>query len=407
VSLIARLIEAFRPRAATTATGAQVFEDWRASAAGLPVLDERTAWTVSAVASCVNLIAGAVSGLPFNVYRLDADGFRDRDPTDRLWWTLNEEWAPRWSATAGWTHLMESRLFLGDGFVEIVRAPGGGRVAALRPHHPRRVDVAVDFARDRLVYTVHAEPGSPLGSRVIDQDDMIHVPSAGFNGLRSPSPLRHGLLMSGAVAAATQDFSARFFANSARPDYALVSPTALGPEAIDQLRAQIDERHRGTDKSHRPMLLQGGLDVKLLSMPIEDMQLIATRQFQIEEIARVYGVPPFMIGHTEKTTSWGSGVSEMGKAFVRYALDRHLKQIRTEFNRKLYPRRYDRVLAFDTFALEEADMKNLMEAFRVALGRAGEGAIMTPDEVRERLNLRPMGAQTMEPADAPVDPTAA
>jgi HK97 family phage portal protein len=162
----------------------------------------------------------------------------------------------------------------------------------------------------------------------------------------------------------------------------------MSAEAVENLRTQIDERHGGAAKSHRPMLLHSGLKIQSLQLPLEELQLLATRQFSIEEICRAFGVPPFMVGHNEKTTSWGSGVEAMGTAFVRYTLAGHLTKIHNEFNRKLF-RTYTRVVEFDTFELERADMKSLMEAFRTAIGRAGEPGFMSVNEVRSFLNLGP------------------
>jgi HK97 family phage portal protein len=195
--------------------------------------------------------------------------------------------------------------------------------------------------------------------------------------------------MTGSVALATQEFSARFFANGARPDYALQTDAAMGQDAVENIRNQIEERHGGLRNSHKPMLLHSGLKAQSLQLPLEDLQLLATRQFQIEDIARAFGVQPFMVGHSDKTSSWGSGIEAMGVLFVRYTLGRHLTKIRTELNRKLF-RTYARYVDFDTFDLERADMLSMMNAFRVAIGRAGEPGFLTVDEVRGYLNRAPM-----------------
>jgi len=351
-----------------------------------PVPTEKTAFQISAVYACVNLIAGAIAALPMHVYRVSPNGDRDRTTTDDIWWLLNEEMSPRWNAANAWEYLGQSLLLHGDAFARIWRGPNA-MPTELEPIHPSRVTVALDYVRRRLVYTITAEDGTPLPNAVLDQDDVLHIPGFGFNGYRGMSPLRYALKMPGAVALAAQDFSASFFANSARPDYVLRTEGNLGPEAIEQLRDQVEKRHLGAGKAFRPMILQGGLDLKPITMPISDMELLGTRQFQIEEIARVYGVPPFMIGHNEKTTSWGSGVEAMGIGFVRFTLRQHLNKFETELNRKLFRTAAKRV-EFDTFDLERADMKSMFDAFRVALGRAGEPGWMTTQEIRSRLNLR-------------------
>ncbi len=378
--------------------------------AGLPVLNERGALAVSAVYAAVNLIAGTIASLPVQVYARQADGERDRLHNDDLWWILNEEMTPRWNAAAGWEHLGLSLLLRGDAYLRIRRDPNG-RVLGLEPLAYDRVTPVLNVTDGELLYGVDPDPLLPApkdGKRVVlTQAEMIHVPGFGFNGLQGLSPLRHALRLAAPVASAMQEYSARFFSNGARPDYVLTTDQGLSPAAIDQLREQIQEAHGGLAKSRKPMLLTNGLKTAPLSLPADEMQLLESRKFAVEEIARIYGVPPFMIGHNEKTTSWGSGVEAMGVGFVRYTLRQHLNKIETELNRKLIrgPRK---VLAFDTTDLERADFKTLLEGFRIALGRAGEPAFMTVEEVRERLSLKrqpetPFPAQA--PAPAAPDPT--
>ena len=361
-------------------------------------LSEETAMTVSAIYAAINLKAGAIAALPVNIFSQTVAGERDKLPDDGLWWVLNEQFNARWSAAHGWEFLQQSLMLHGNAYAEILRRQDGA-IRGLTPLHPRRVSVGVWPDGERLAYAVQPDPDvrSPSAKvRVIDQDDMIHVAGLGFDGVTAPSPLRHSLRMTGGVAQAAQQFSSQFFENSARPDYALKTEQTLGPEKVEELRAQIDERHRGPYNAGRPMVLTNGLDLKVLTMPLEDMQLLETRKFQIEEIARVYGIPPFMLGHNEKTTSWGSGVEAMGVGFVRYSLRQDLNKFTNEINRKFF-RTARRVVEFDTTELERADTKSLFESFRIALGRAGEPGFMTTEEVRDRLNLKRKPDGTLNP----------
>lgn len=363
--------------------------DFVESLGKLPAPTERTALTVSAIYASVNLIAGAIAALPLNIYRVNVtDGERDRIHNDDLHWVFNEQMSPRWTAASGWEFLCQSLLLHGDAFAVISRRRDGAPYA-LTPVHPKRATVGIWPDGSRLVYAI--EPEVIAGKRgetvVYDQDDILHVPGFGFDGLRGLSPLRHALRMTGASTIAMQDFAANFFANSARPDYALVTEQALGPEAVADLRSEIEAKHQGTANSHRPMLLHGGLDIKTITLPMKDMELIAQRQFQIEEIARIYGVPPFMIGHNEKTTSWGSGVEAMAVGFVRFTLRQHLNKFQNEINRKLF-RTAARVAEFDTTDLERADTKSLYESLRIAVGRAGEPKLMSVNEARSILRLK-------------------
>jgi HK97 family phage portal protein len=250
--------------------------------------------------------------------------------------------------------------------------------------------------------TIRTPDQTASRTRVIDQDDMLHIPGFGYNGIRGLSPLRHALRMSGGVAVNAQQFSAKFLENAARPEMALKTDATLTDDQFARLKEWLAE-HQGPQNAGRPMILEGGLDVKTLTMPMEEMQLLETRRFQVEEIARIYGVPPFMIGHTDKTTSWGAGVGAMGTGFVRFTLRDHLNAFENEINRKFF--RTTRFVAkFDTSELENADLKTLIETFRIALGRAGEQPIMSVEEVRHKLNLSRRVDGNLQAPTAPMEP---
>jgi HK97 family phage portal protein len=358
------------------------------SMSGLPPITEITAMKISAVYACVNLIAGAISALPMHIYRRKPDGERDQLQNDDLWWVLNEQFLPRWSAANGWEYLVLSLLFHGDAFAVIKRQ--GPVIVGLEPVHPNRVQALPTSDGMRLVYAVSPDPRLPSNSSgyvVYDQDDILHVAGFGFDGCRSVSPLKHHLSMSGAVALATQDYAARFFSNNARPDLVLKSDQAINRETADQIADKWAQLYSGTENAHKPAVLGMGFSVQPLSVSAEDAQLLATREFQIEEIARAYGVPPFMIGHTEKTTSWGSGIETMGQGFVRFTLRQHLNKFQNEINRKFF-RTAGKFAEFDTFELERADMASLFTSFRTALGGPGQTGFMSTDEVRMKLNLK-------------------
>jgi HK97 family phage portal protein len=408
MSLWSRLMSGFRPRAEIDSSqvrrGDGVWEAFTGSSTNTGPLSEQTALTISAVYACVNLIGGAISAMPMHIYRRDSRGDLDRDINHPLWWMLNEEFSPRWSAAAGWSFLCGSRLLHGDAFAEILRGRNG-EILGLMPLHPNRVESFVTSDGARLVYrvqpdtTIDSPSTAAAQTRVIDQDDVLHVPGFGFNGRRSLSPLRHALRATGRLAESAQTFSSSFLQNSARPELALMAKGELTDEQFARLQLWI-EKHAGTKNAGRPMLLEGGLEVKTLTMPMEEMQLLETRRFSVEEIARVYGVPPFMIGHTDKTTSWGSGVGAMGTGFVRFTLRDHLNAFHNEINRKFF-RRATPVALFDTSDLEQADLKSLFETFRIALGRAGEPGWMSIEEVRERCKLKRVPEGSLASGQAP------
>ncbi|RAR51676.1 HK97 family phage portal protein [Paraburkholderia unamae] len=350
-----------------------------------PVVNEATAMKVSAVYACVALIAGAISTLPMPIY--------ERTPTGRArvehpyWWLLNEQPEPDVSAAVFWEYMSAARSFYGDCFAEIVRPSfRSSSVSGFKAHHPLRVNPFRDSAGS-LWYRIQPLVGAEY---VLHPADMIHVPSLGYDGIRSPSPITYAARQAVGTSIAAAEYSARFFSNGARPDFALTTPGNMSEEQARLLRATWGERHGGVSNSHLPAVLTGGLDIKELTLSPVDAQILETSKWGLEEICRTLGVPPFMVGSTEKTTSWGSGVENMSRGFVKFTLLRDLVKFNQEFNRKLWPVRQRLFVEFDVSGMERGDLKTENDAFRVALGRAGEPGWMSVNEVRHIKLLPPI-----------------
>jgi HK97 family phage portal protein len=212
------------------------------------------------------------------------------------------------------------------------------------------------------------------------------VSGPGFDGVRSLSQLQHALNNSAGIARAADDQAGQFISDGVRPDFAIEVPTTVSKDQADQLRNTFVERHAGQGAKRTPVIMAGGMKLHQLTMSGQDAQLLSTRSFQIEEICRVFGVPPFMIGHTEKTTSWGSGIEQMSIGFVKYTLQRHLVAFEQEINHKLF-KTGTRFSEFVTAGLERGDIKSRYDAYRIALGRAGEPGWILPSEIRKLENM--------------------
>lgn len=347
------------------------------SAAGVSVTRE-TAMRVSVVYAAVALVAGAIASLPISIYERQTREKVDHD----YWYLLNENAGGAWTAFTFWEYIVSSKLFEGDGFAELVRSSvRSSKIIALKPHHPLSVD---PFKKgDKLLYRVNPSDGGP--SYTLDSADMLQFPSLGFDGLRSPSPiLKAGRDVIGAAVAA-QDYSSRFFAGGANIDYALKAPGRLSDKQLGDLKASLLARAMSGGRG--PLILSGGLEPAQLSINSKDAEILATRLFNVEEISRILGVPPHLIGHTDKQTSFGTGIEQQGISFVRFALQRQLDPIRQELNRKFWPVRERLFLEHVVEALERADLKTRYEAYRIAMGRAGEMPWMDASEVRRRENL--------------------
>lgn len=350
-----------------------------------PVVNETTAMKVSAVYACVALISGAISTLPMPVY--------ERTPTGRArvehpyWWLLNEQPDPDVSAAVFWEYMVAARLFYGDCFAEIERPSfRSSSVTAFKAHHPLRVFPFRD-RKGSLWYRVQPLVGAEY---TLHPADMIHVPSLGYDGIRSPSPITYAARQAVGTSIAAAEYSARFFSNGARPDFALTTSGNMSEEQARLLRATWGERHGGVSNSHLPAVLTGGLQIKELTLSPVDAQILETAKWDLEEICRILGVPPFMVGSTEKTTSWGSGVENMSRGFVKFTLLRDLVKFNQEFNRKIWPVRQRLFVEFDVSGMERGDLKSENEAFRVAQGGSGIPGWMTANEIRHVKLLPPI-----------------
>lgn len=371
--------------------------------AGVPVT-EQTMMAVGAAYACVAIIGSALATLPFHLYKRLADS-RERFDSD-LWWLFNESPWPTWTSASAWSFAAQSIALKGDGYWRIRRVtPYTNAIQGFEPYHPDRVFGMRDNGRN--VYRLQNLDGTV---ETIDQDDMLHFPGIGFDGLRSITPIKAALRPAGGIALAADEYAGAFFRNGARPDFALKTPGKLADDAAKLLRSTWAARHAGVSNAHLPAILTGGLEVEKLTMSAEDAQLLATRKFEVEEIARIFGVPPHMIGYTEKTTSWGSGVEQMSIGFVRYTMSRYTDPMRQEINRKIWPRSRIYFGEHNKDALLDGDSKTQSEYFSKALGGPGSQGWMTINEVRRLKNLKPVDggdrlvfAGTTAPP-APADP---
>lgn len=355
------------------------------TASGVTVNAE-TAMRVTTVYACVALVAGAIASLPLAIYDRETSEKADHD----YWWLFNEKACDGWTAATAWEYLIASKLLYGDGFAQLLRASFySNKIIGWKPLHPSRVDPFRD-AEGLLWYRVTDNSGK---QSVIHSADMLHLPSLGFDGLRSPSPITYAAREAIGTSMAAERFSGQFFSQGSTHDIALKTKSNMSKEQADGLRASYLARQAG---SRGPLVLHGGLEVEKLSITPVDAQLLPTRLFGVNEICRALGVPPHMVAHTEKTTSWGSGIAEQGAGFVRYTLLRHINPLRQELNTKLWPVRQRFYIEHVTEGLERADLAARSNAHRVALGRAGEPGWMTVNEVRKVENLPPIeGGNTL------------
>lgn len=356
-----------------------------------------SAMRVAAVFACVQKIAGAISTLPLDIYSTDGET-PTRLPRDDLWYKLNEQPSPQFTAASHWEGVSMGQLLRGDSFTWIRRSANN----SFREFLPLPWSACTPMLQtDRSVrYYIHFQDINTWAS----PDEILHFPGFGFDGLKSMSVIAYAAKNAVGNALAMDEYSGKFFANGAHPSMVLKAAGKMSKEQVEQLQTMFAAKYAGIDNAHRlPLVLTEGLDAKEISLSSEDAQLLEARKFQVVDIARAFGVPPHMIGETSASTSWGSGIEAMSRGFVTYTLQPHLKRIEQELNRKLFPRNPNKFVRFDREALIEGDSKAQAEYNRAALGGPGTGpGWMSIDEVRKSKGLRPLkgaAAEIYDPRD--------
>lgn len=352
-----------------------------------------SAMRVSAVAACVQKIAGTISTLRIDVLQTNGDS-EVKLPRDELWYKLNEQPSPQFTATSHWEGAVTAQLLRGDGFTWI-RKNMAGRLVELLPMPWCAVTPILQPDRSVRYYLNIPDLGI---STWIDPTDILHFPGHDFDGIRSKSVIAHGAKNAIGNALAMDEYSGKFFEGGAHPSIVLATDKEMSPQQVIDMQAMFARRHSGLANAHRlPMVLTEGITAKELSLSAEDAQLLEARKFQVTDIARAFGVPPHMIGETSGSSAVGAGYEQQGRDFVRNTLRLHLKRLEQELNRKLFPRDVGKFVRFDLADLIEGDSKAQAEYNRAALGGPGTGmGWMSVDEIRKSKGLPPLGGAAAE-----------
>ena len=274
-------------------------------------VNERTAMQTSAVYACVRILAESVAGLPLHVYERTANGSKSTKPSHPLYQLLHDEPNREMTSFVFRETLMSHLLLWGNAYAQIIR-DGRGFPIALYPLLPDRMAVDRNESGE-LVYTYQSDKGQVK----LRRENVLHIPGLGFDGLIGYSPIAMAKNAVG-LALATEDYGAAFFANGANPGGVLEHPGVIKPEQADRLRESWQSQFGGAN-AHRVAVLEEGLKFHQMSIPPEQAQFLETRKFQINEIARIFRVPPHMVGDLEKSSF--SNIEQQSLELVKYTLD--------------------------------------------------------------------------------------
>lgn len=356
--------------------------DWAgASSSGLVVSDASllglsTAWR------CISLLSGTIASLPITLYRENSKGIPEKYTQHSLYNVLKIDPNADQTAFDFWHFLSSSLEMRGNAYARITRN-SINQIVALTPINPACISVERE-ADGALKYR-----WSENGKYYDGSDDVIfHIRGFGGDPLGGLSPLTIGRNVFG-VALAADATAGDMFKNGLKPTGVLNFNTWLTSEQREIAKRELADKN-GVGNGGKPLILEGGTSWQNITLSPEDAQMLQSRAFSVEEICRMFGVPPHMVGHTEKTTSWGSGLEQQTLAFLQFTLRERLKRIEQAINKQLLTREERQNGVYVSFNLESllrADSQGRAKFYQVM---TLIGA-MTINEVRRLENLPPVG----------------
>ncbi len=357
------------------------------SSAGKSV-NERSAMQMTAVYSCVRILAEAVAGLPLHLYRYKEDGGKERAIDNNLYHLLHDEPNKEMSSFIFRETLMTHLLLWGNAYAQIIRN-GKGEVVALYPLMPNKMQVDRDENGELYyIYTRSSEEAKTMeGATVyLTPRDVLHIPGLGFDGLVGYSPIAMAKNAIG-LAIATEEYGAKFFANGAAPSGVLEHPGTIKDPS--RLRENWNSTFGGSANSGKVAVLEEGMKYTPISISPEQAQFLETRKFQIDEIARIFRVPPHMVGDLEKSSF--SNIEQQSLEFVKYTLDPWVIRWEQSLSRSLLSedekRRY--FFKFNLEGLLRGDYESRMSGYATAR----QNGWMSANDIRELENLDKIPAE--------------
>lgn len=351
------------------------------TSSGRPVT-ERSAMQMTAVYSCVRILAEAIAGLPLHVYRYKDGGGKEKAVDHCLYRLLHDEPNPEMTSFVFRETLMTHLLLWGNAFAQIVRN-GLGEVIGLYPLQPNRISVGRDLDTKALYYeyqTSWDEPAGEYKTIRLTPADVLHIPGLGFDGLVGYSPIAMARNAIG-LAQATEDYGASFFANGAAPGGVLEHPGTIKDPS--RVRESWQQTFGGAKNGNKVAVLEEGMKYTPISVSPEQAQFLETRKFQLNEIARIFRIPPHMIGDLEKSSF--SNIEQQSLEFVKYTLDPWVIRWEQAITKTLLSAREKQQLfvKFNVEGLLRGDYQSRMEGYAVAR----QNGWMSANDIRELENL--------------------
>lgn len=348
-------------------------------------VNEITAMQTTAVYACVRILSEAIASLPLHVYRYK-DGGKEKVVDHPLYAILHDEPNPEMTSFVFRETLMSHLLIWGNSYAQIVRN-GMGEVVGLYPLMPNKISVERDDkGKLYYVYSRYTDENPVIkshGEIILAQDEVLHIPGLGFDGLIGYSPIAMARNAVG-MTMACEEYGASFFANGANPGGVLEHPGLLKDPS--KVRESWNLVYRGTNNAHKIAVLEEGMKYQQIGIPPEEAQFLETRKFQINEIARLYRIPPHMFGDLEKSSF--SNIEQQSLEFVKYTLDPWVIRWEQALRKALFlpDEKKDYFIKFNVDGLLRGDYQSRMNGY--AIGK--QNGFYSTNDIREMEDLNPL-----------------
>lgn len=346
------------------------------ASSGASVSDDE-ALALTAVYRCVSLIATRVAGLPIHVF--EERGIKpDGDATDAITVKLkSNDTAYLWrrpnlemSRQTFWETVVGHEI-LGDAFIWVDKTDTGAPFAIwyIEPERVRVGRLRRDVGQLPAGTKIYEIDGDLPMVDYVQGGEIIHVPNWGRRSLRGINPIKIAAEAIGLGLTAEQ-YAARFFTQDSTPNGLLSTDQTLNDVSADRLARRWDARNAGLANAHRTAVLYNGLKFQQIQVNPADAQLLEERKFQVTEIARLFGLPPHLVADVEKSTSWGAGIEEQGRALITYTLEAHINRFEQAITDALLNGELtNRYARFDLGALLRGTLLQRYQAYALGFGR--------------------------------------
>lgn len=346
-------------------------------------VDEQSAMQISTVYACVRLLAETVAALPLHLYRYTDDGKGKESAFDHPLYRILYRQPNDEMSSFIWRETMMTHLLLwGNAYSQIIR-DGRNNVLGLYPLLPENVEVDRD-EQGQLYYIYHAYtdevPGEQNQDIYFRKDEILHIPGLGFNGLVGFSPIAM-MKNSLGTTLAVEKYGASFFKNGAQPSGVLEHPGVLkDPQKIWDNWTAV---YGGANNAHRVAVLEEGMAYKAISLPPEDSQFLSTRQFGVEEICRIFRVPPHMVQSLEHATF--SNIEHQSIDFVVHTLTPWLVRFEQAIIKDLLLEEEQDVLfpKFNVDGLLRGDYQSRMNGYATGISNG----FLSPNDIHRLENM--------------------